>query len=132
MLPHTINAHDVKNKKQKPQRMTLSVNNRIFKFLCENQITQAELAKRTGIQKPNINRIIYNDDLRVSHLVAISKALGVPDHYFLYDQKTTKTPLLTPAKAELIRQSLYADHLTPDQAKLRGEILTEINNNGKF
>ena len=53
-------------------------NLRLKDFLAENSISQTELAEKVGMPPQNIYRIIKNDETKVSTLIKIAQALGVP------------------------------------------------------
>lgn len=59
-----------------------SVNKKLSDYIRENNISQSEVAKKTGIAQSNLNRLLNSDDLRISHLIQITKALGLPPSYF--------------------------------------------------
>ncbi len=60
----------------------VSVNKKIIDYIRENKISQSDIAKKTGIAQSNLNRLLNSDDLRVSHLIQITKALELPVTYF--------------------------------------------------
>lgn len=60
----------------------ISVNKKIIDYIRENKISQSDVAKKAGIAQSNLNRLLNSDDLRVSHLIQITKALDLPVSYF--------------------------------------------------
>jgi transcriptional regulator with XRE-family HTH domain len=62
--------------------MVMAVNKKIHTYIKEQGISQAELAKRTGIAQQNLNRLLAADDIKVSQLIDITKALELPVTYF--------------------------------------------------
>lgn len=61
----------------------MSINKKILKYLEEKGINHSVLVKKTGISKQNLSRILgSSDDLKVSQLVEICKALDVPNTFF--------------------------------------------------
>ena len=61
----------------------MSINKKIVKYLEEKGISHSVLVKKTGISKQNLSRILgASDDLKVSQLLDICKALNLPPTYF--------------------------------------------------
>jgi transcriptional regulator with XRE-family HTH domain len=60
----------------------MSVNKKIKEYIKEIGVSQFELAKKTGISQPNLNRLLTADDIKISQLVELTKALGLPVTYF--------------------------------------------------
>lgn len=59
-----------------------SINKAISDYLKKMNISQYELANKTGISQPNINRLLNSSDIKVSQLFKITKALELPVTYF--------------------------------------------------
>lgn len=61
----------------------MSVNKKILEYLKTERISQSELATKTGIIQQNLNRMLNSKDMKVSQLLDITKALGLPLTYFI-------------------------------------------------
>ena len=58
------------------------------KYLDYHEMSQAELARRTGINKSQISAYInmrYNKTMELAHARAICEVLGIDDPYKLYE-----------------------------------------------
>ncbi|MDF2447506.1 MAG: Cro/C1-type DNA-binding domain [Bacteroidota bacterium] len=60
----------------------MSINKAILKYLDEKGISHSVLVRKTGISKQNLSRILGSDDLKISQLNEICKALNLPVTYF--------------------------------------------------
>ena len=69
----------------------MSINNKILKYLQDKKISQVELAKRTNILPQNLNRLLNADDIKLSQLIAITKALDLPLTYFFEGNENVST-----------------------------------------
>ena len=67
----------------------MTINQKILDFIKSNRISQAGLAKELKYDRSNLNRILSSDDLKVSQLEDICKALKIPVSYF-FDGISTK------------------------------------------
>lgn len=65
----------------------MSVNKNILSFLKGKAISQLELAKKLQTSHQGLNRILNSEDLKVSQLIEITKALDLPTHFFFDDYK---------------------------------------------
>lgn len=60
----------------------MNVNNKILVYLESKGIGQTGLAKKMGISKQNLFRLLNSDDIKISQLLQITKVLEVPFTYF--------------------------------------------------
>lgn len=60
----------------------MDVNKIIREYLKSKGVSQFELAKLTGISQPNIHRLLNANDIKISQLSKITKALKLPITYF--------------------------------------------------
>lgn len=61
----------------------MTVNQKILEYLAENGIKQNHLAKKLGVSKQNLSRILNSDDLKVSMLIKICNVLNIKPTHFL-------------------------------------------------
>lgn len=66
----------------------MGVNSKIQDYIEFKGLKSVEIAKRMGISKQNLSRILNSDDLKVSQLIEISKHLGVVPTYFFDGTET--------------------------------------------
>lgn len=60
----------------------MSVTKKILEYIKQKNLTQTELSARTLISQQNLNRILNSNEIKVSTLIKISKALNVPPSFF--------------------------------------------------
>lgn len=60
----------------------MNVNNKVLAYLESKGIGQTGLAKKMGMSKQNLFRLLNSDDIKISQLVEITKALEVSFTYF--------------------------------------------------
>lgn len=60
----------------------MDVNKKIRDYVKNKGVSQFELAKLTGISQPNIHRLLNANDIKISQLSKITKALKLPITYF--------------------------------------------------
>jgi len=61
----------------------MTVNGKIRNYIEENGIKLTEVARKTGISRQNLSRILDSNDIKVSQLLALSEALGVEPGVFV-------------------------------------------------
>src|ERR1017187_443390 len=61
----------------------MNTNKKILKYLEDKGINHSVLVKKTGISKQNLSRILSADDIKLSQLIEITKALDLPLTYFI-------------------------------------------------
>ncbi len=59
-----------------------SVNKRILEYIRSNDISLSDVAKKIGVAQSSLSRTLSSDDLKISQLVEITKALELPVTYF--------------------------------------------------
>jgi transcriptional regulator with XRE-family HTH domain len=59
------------------------INKKILAYLKQERISQSELAVKTGIIQQNLNRLLKSKEMKVSQMLKITEALGLPTDYFL-------------------------------------------------
>ncbi|HXB40549.1 MAG TPA: helix-turn-helix domain-containing protein [Bacteroidia bacterium] len=60
----------------------MEVNKRIVKYLEDRGINNSVLAKKAGLSKQNLSRVLSSNDIKLSQLLSITKALELPLTYF--------------------------------------------------
>ncbi|MES2396227.1 MAG: helix-turn-helix transcriptional regulator [Bacteroidota bacterium] len=61
----------------------MDVNKKILEYLKKERISQSELADKTGITQQNLNRLLNAENIKVSQMLEITKALMLPSTYFI-------------------------------------------------
>ncbi|MDO9186766.1 MAG: helix-turn-helix transcriptional regulator [Bacteroidia bacterium] len=61
----------------------MDVNKKILEYLKKERISQSELADKTGITQQNLNRLLNAENIKVSQMLEITKALELPSTYFI-------------------------------------------------
>jgi MoaA/NifB/PqqE/SkfB family radical SAM enzyme len=58
------------------------INKAILKYLLDNGITITHLAKKLNLPNQNLGRILNHNDIKISQVFKISKALGLNEYHF--------------------------------------------------
>lgn len=102
-----------------------NLNEKIVKYLDEKSISQTKLAKLTGISQQNLNRVLNSDDIKVSQLHIITKALKLPITYF-FDGKENVTNEEIQGYKEKIQ--LLEDLISREKRLKFERYIDEVNN----
>jgi transcriptional regulator with XRE-family HTH domain len=108
----------------------LTVNKKILDYIKIKGLSQSEIANKMNIAQSSLNRTLNSDDLKISQLIALCKAIEVSPNYFFDGTETidnNKISLLENEITSLKSQLHFSNKVFTNEVTSRAHLVQYYN-----